>query len=88
MSFFSGLNEDTLFELLTLSLTGIFLLFFSGLSEDTLFDLLNFDRKMLRQRLNILKNDKFLQTKAKMIALDDGKSQREQYYFINYKVNF
>ncbi|KAA0200999.1 hypothetical protein HAZT_HAZT004080 [Hyalella azteca] len=55
------------------------------LSEDSICDLLKFDRKMLRQRINTLKTDKLLQTKMKMITLEDGKSQREQYYFINYK---
>ncbi|KAF2351533.1 Transcription factor TFIIE alpha subunit C-terminal [Trinorchestia longiramus] len=55
------------------------------LSEDSICDLLKFDRKMLRQRINTLKTDKLLQTKMKMITVEDGKSQREQYYFINYK---
>lgn len=55
------------------------------LSEDNICDLLKFDRKMLRQRINTLKADKLLSTKMKVITLEDGKSQREQYYFINYK---
>lgn len=61
--------------------------FHSGLSEDHICDLLKFDRKMLRQRITTLKADKLLQTKTKMITLEDGKTQREVYYFINYKVS-
>uniref|UniRef100_A0A2P2I7I8 General transcription factor IIE subunit 1-like n=1 Tax=Hirondellea gigas TaxID=1518452 RepID=A0A2P2I7I8_9CRUS len=55
------------------------------LSEENICDLLKFDRKMLRQRMNTLRADKLLQTKIKMITGEDGKAQREQYYFINYK---
>ncbi|XP_076066276.1 transcription factor IIEalpha [Oratosquilla oratoria] len=55
------------------------------MNEDDLCDLLKFDRKMLRQRINTLKTDKFIQSRMKMVTLDDGKTQREQYYFINYK---
>ena len=56
------------------------------MSEDDLCELLKFDRKMLRQRINTLKADKLLQARQKMVNYEDGRSQREQYYFINYKV--
>ncbi|KAB7504600.1 General transcription factor IIE subunit 1 [Armadillidium nasatum] len=55
------------------------------MSEEDLCELLKFDRKMLRQRINTLKADKLLQARMKMVTLEDGKTQREQYYFINYK---
>lgn len=55
------------------------------MSEEDLIELLKFDQKMLRQRVNTLKTDKFLQSRMKMVTLDDGKTQRETYYFINYK---
>lgn len=55
------------------------------MSEDDLCDLLKFDRKMLRQRINTLRADKFIQARNKMVTLEDGKSQKEQYYFVNYK---
>lgn len=55
------------------------------LSEDDICKYLKFDRKMLRQRMNTLKTDKLLQTKMRMVTGEDGKSQREQYYYINYK---
>lgn len=57
------------------------------MSEDDLCDLLKFDRKMLRQRINTLRADKFIQARNKMVTLEDGKSQKEQYYFVNYKVS-
>lgn len=56
------------------------------MSEEDLCDLLKFDRKMLRQRINTLRADKFIQARMKMVTLEDNKTQKEQYYFINYKV--
>ncbi|XP_068244794.1 general transcription factor IIE subunit 1 [Palaemon carinicauda] len=55
------------------------------MSEDDLCDLLKFDRKMLRQRINTLRADKFIQSRHKMVTQEEGKTQKEQYYFINYK---
>ncbi|KAK4294576.1 hypothetical protein Pmani_032807 [Petrolisthes manimaculis] len=55
------------------------------MSEEDLCDLLKFDRKMLRQRINTLRADKFIQARMKMVTLEDNKTQKEQYYFINYK---
>lgn len=55
------------------------------MSEEDLCDLLKFDRKMLRQRINTLRADKFIQARMKMVTLEDNKTQKEQYYFIDYK---
>ncbi|KAG0728261.1 General transcription factor IIE subunit 1 [Chionoecetes opilio] len=55
------------------------------MSEDDLCDLLKFDRKMLRQRISTLRADRFIQARSKMVTVEDSKTQKEQYYFINYK---
>lgn len=55
------------------------------MSEEDLCDLLKFDRKMLRQRISTLRADRFIQARMKMVTLEDNKTQKEQYYFINYK---
>ena len=55
------------------------------MKEDDICDLLKFERKMLRGRISTLKNDKFLQTRLRMETVD-GKSQKVNYYYINYKV--
>lgn len=57
------------------------------MKEDDICDLLKFERKMLRSRITTLKNDKFLQTRLKMETID-SKSQKVNYYYINYKVGF
>ena len=59
---------------------------FAGMKEDDICELLKFERKMLRARIDTLKNDKFIQTKMKMETGLDGKAQRQNYYYINYKV--
>ena len=59
---------------------------FTGMKEDDICELLKFERKMLRARIDTLKNDKFIQTKMKMETGPDGKAQRQNYYYINYKV--
>lgn len=56
-----------------------------GMKEDDISDLLKFERKMLRGRISTLRSDKFLQTRLKMETVD-GKSQKVNYYYINYKV--
>ena len=51
-------------------------------------DLLKFEKKMFRGRIGILKNDKFVQLRLKMETGPDGKTQKVNYYYINYKVSF
>ncbi|XP_004931875.1 general transcription factor IIE subunit 1 isoform X1 [Bombyx mori] len=55
------------------------------MKEDDICELLKFERKMLRARISILKNDKFIQVRLKMETGLDGKAQKVNYYFINYK---
>ncbi|XP_055609332.1 general transcription factor IIE subunit 1 [Uranotaenia lowii] len=55
------------------------------MKEDDICELLKFERKMLRARISVLKNDKFLQVRLKMETGPDGKAQKVNYYFINYK---
>lgn len=55
------------------------------MKEEDICELLKFDRKMLRSRIAILKNDKFIQIRLKMETGLDGKAQKVNYYFINYK---
>uniref|UniRef100_A0AAG5D398 General transcription factor IIE subunit 1 n=1 Tax=Anopheles atroparvus TaxID=41427 RepID=A0AAG5D398_ANOAO len=55
------------------------------MKEDDICELLKFERKMLRARISILRNDKFLQSRLKMETGPDGKAQKVNYYFINYK---
>jgi transcription initiation factor TFIIE subunit alpha len=40
---------------------------------------------MLRARLTLLKNDKFMHARLKMETGEDGKAHKVNYYFINYK---
>ncbi|XP_017875725.1 general transcription factor IIE subunit 1 isoform X2 [Ceratina calcarata] len=55
------------------------------MKEDDICELLKFERKMLRARISILRNDKFIQVRLKMETGSDGKAQKVNYYFINYK---
>ncbi|XP_070492777.1 general transcription factor IIE subunit 1 [Chironomus tepperi] len=55
------------------------------MKEDDIAELLKFEKKMLRARLTMLKNDKFLQARLKMETAIDGKAHKVNYYFINYK---
>ncbi|XP_030023397.2 general transcription factor IIE subunit 1 isoform X2 [Manduca sexta] len=55
------------------------------MKEDDICELLKFERKMLRARISTLKNDKFIQVRLKMETGPDGKAQKVNYYFINYK---
>ncbi|KAL3283590.1 hypothetical protein HHI36_006728 [Cryptolaemus montrouzieri] len=55
------------------------------MKEDDICELLKFDKKMLRARISILKNDKFIQVRLRMETGIDGKAQKVNYYFINYK---
>jgi transcription initiation factor TFIIE subunit alpha len=48
-------------------------------------ELLKFEKKMLRARLTLLKNDKFMQMRLKMETGPDGKAHKVNYYYINYK---
>lgn len=54
--------------------------------EDDICELLKFEKKMLRARIATLKNDKFIQVRLRMETGEDGKAQKVNYYFINYKV--
>lgn len=56
------------------------------MKEDDISELLKFERKMLRARLTLLKNDKFLQARLKMETGPDAKSHKVNYFFINYKI--
>lgn len=56
-----------------------------GMKEDDICELLRFERKQLRARITILKNDKFLQGRLKMETGPDGKAAKVTFYFINYK---
>lgn len=56
-----------------------------GMKEDDICELLKFERKMLRARISTLRNDKFIQVRLKMETGSDGKAQKVNYYFINYK---
>uniref|UniRef100_A0A336M2K2 General transcription factor IIE subunit 1 n=1 Tax=Culicoides sonorensis TaxID=179676 RepID=A0A336M2K2_CULSO len=55
------------------------------MKEDDLCELLKFERKMLRAKIATLRNDKFIQIRLKMETGPDGKAQKANYYFINYK---
>ncbi|XP_043270013.1 general transcription factor IIE subunit 1 isoform X2 [Venturia canescens] len=55
------------------------------MKEDDICELLKFERKMLRARISILRNDKFIQVRLKMETGTDGKAQKVNFYFINYK---
>lgn len=55
------------------------------MKEDDIAELLRFERKQLRARITVLKNDKFLQGRLKMETGADGKAAKVTYYFINYK---
>lgn len=57
------------------------------MKEDDICELLKFERKMLRSRIAGLKNDKFIQVRLRMETGPDGKAQKVNYYFINYKVD-
>ncbi|KAF7283481.1 transcription factor IIEalpha [Rhynchophorus ferrugineus] len=55
------------------------------MKEDDICELLKFEKKMLRARIAVLKNDKFIQVRLRMETGADGKAQKVNYYFINYK---
>ncbi|XP_015119582.1 general transcription factor IIE subunit 1 [Diachasma alloeum] len=55
------------------------------MKEDDICELLKFERKMLRAKIATLRNDKFIQVRLKMETGSDGKAQKVNYYFINYK---
>lgn len=56
------------------------------MKEDDICELLRFERKMLRARISTLRADKFIQVRLRMETGPDGKAQKVNYYFINYKV--
>jgi len=53
--------------------------------EDDVAGLLKFDKKMLRARMTILKNDKFLQAKQRIETDEEGKVVKMNCYYINYR---
>lgn len=55
------------------------------MKEDDISELLQFERKQLRARISMLRNDKFIQIRLRMETGTDGKAQKVNYYFINYK---
>ncbi|XKL62563.1 hypothetical protein PGB90_002396 [Kerria lacca] len=55
------------------------------MKEDDICELLKFERKMLRSRIASLKSDKFIQVRLRMETGPDGKAQKVNYYFINYR---
>lgn len=55
------------------------------MKEDDICELLKFEKKQLRARIATLKNDKFIQVRLRMETGLDGKAQKVNYYFINYK---
>jgi len=63
-----------------------YLIYYPCLKEDDIVELLKFDRKQLRAIMANLKNDKLVKTKIRLETSADGKSQRHNYYFINYQV--
>ncbi|XP_022082094.1 general transcription factor IIE subunit 1-like [Acanthaster planci] len=54
--------------------------------EDDMADLLKFDKKQLRIFINRLKNDKLIKQTMRVETQPDGRTNRHNYYFINYKV--
>ncbi|XP_050336431.1 general transcription factor IIE subunit 1 isoform X1 [Bactrocera neohumeralis] len=55
------------------------------MKEDDIAELLRFEKKQMRARISTLRNDKFIQIRLKMETGPDGKAQKVNYYFINYK---
>lgn len=55
------------------------------MKEDDIAELLRFEKKQMRARITTLRSDKFIQIRLKMETGPDGKAQKVNYYFINYK---
>ncbi|CAG7641900.1 unnamed protein product [Allacma fusca] len=55
------------------------------MKEKDIEELLKFDLKLLRARMATLKNEKLVQIRLRMETGFDGKAQKVNYYFINYK---
>lgn len=58
---------------------------FLSINVNLLLELLKFEKKMLRARLQLLKNDKIVQARLKMETGPEGKAQKVNYYYIQYK---
>ncbi|XP_033635812.1 general transcription factor IIE subunit 1-like [Asterias rubens] len=54
--------------------------------EDDISELLKFDKKQLRIFVNRLKGDKLIKQTMRVETQPDGRTNRHNYYFINYKV--
>ncbi|NXP19752.1 T2EA factor, partial [Scytalopus superciliaris] len=62
------------------------LIHYSCVREDDLLQLLKYERKQLRTVLNTLKADKLVKMRMRVETGPSGKSTRQNYYYINYKV--
>ncbi|NXK90660.1 T2EA factor, partial [Formicarius rufipectus] len=62
------------------------LIHYSCVKEDDLLQLLKYERKQLRTVLNTLKADKLVKMRMRVETTPSGKSTRQNYYYINYKV--
>ncbi|NWR94891.1 T2EA factor, partial [Furnarius figulus] len=62
------------------------LIHYSCVKEDDLLRLLKYERKQLRTVLNTLKADKLVKMRMRVETGPSGKSTRQNYYYINYKV--
>ncbi|NXG16680.1 T2EA factor, partial [Grallaria varia] len=62
------------------------LIHYSCVKEDDLLQLLKYERKQLRTVLNTLKADKLVKMRMRVETGPSGKSTRQNYYYINYKV--
>jgi len=52
--------------------------------EEDLMDLLKFEQKQLRTVMNTLRNDKFVKVRMRMETNAEGRTSKQNYYFINY----
>ena len=52
--------------------------------EEDLLMLLKIEQKQLRTAINKLKDDKFIKVRMRMETTDDGRTNKHNYYFINY----
>lgn len=55
------------------------------MKEKDIEELLKFDLKLLRARMDTLRKEKLVQVRLRMETGPDGKAQKINYYFINYK---
>ena len=58
---------------------------FPCMREDDIAEMLKFDKKMIRSKMTTLKNDKFVQVKQRMETREEGRLEKMNCYFINFK---